>query len=245
MERDTFRSASSYTDYFDELSVHFAPQAKKALALGLGAGVLPTFLAERGVAVTAVEIEPRIAEAATRFFGLSGGVHVEIGDARAYLRRDTASYDLVILDVYSAENPPWHLLTVDAFREIAARLSPRGRLLINTYTAASEGDVGLSRLEAALVRVFPEAMVFAGRPETVTGFGFASVILVAGEGLASTPIPQERSDVLDQLLRHGRPARAGAVAPTDDWSDLDYVESAVRARYREVILRSAPPFGDA
>lgn len=235
-------STEAYTYILEVLAAHFAPSARRALALGLGAGIVPRTLAGRGVAVTAVEIEPAIEEAARQFFRLPDEVTVTIADARTFLRRDRATYDLVVLDVFAAESAPWHLMTVEALGEIAARLEPGGRLLINTYTTVNEENPGLGRLEAALLAVFPEAMVFVGAPDSASGLGLTTAVLVAGDGLAATPAPSEPG-LLDDLLANGRPARAGGAAPTDDWSDLDYAEARLRLRYRQVLFELVPPIG--
>ncbi|MGH6928357.1 MAG: fused MFS/spermidine synthase, partial [Dongiaceae bacterium] len=52
------RSYSEYTYMLEALSSAYAPEARTALVLGLGAGVVPRALAAGGVTVDAVEINP-------------------------------------------------------------------------------------------------------------------------------------------------------------------------------------------
>src|SRR5262249_26754570 len=52
------RSYSEYTYMLEAISAAYAPEAKRVLVLGLGAGVVPRALAERGFTVDAVEINP-------------------------------------------------------------------------------------------------------------------------------------------------------------------------------------------
>src|SRR5439155_1564910 len=140
--------------------------ARSALQLGLGAGLLPTDLSHRGLSVTAVEIEPRIEELARTYFDLPDKVIVHIADARAFLRHDSATYDLILLDTFASESTPWHMLTLEALREMRSRLTPGGRLVINTVSYADTDRPSLQGIESTAVAAFGEAMVYPGVPES-------------------------------------------------------------------------------
>jgi spermine/spermidine synthase len=77
-----------------------APRNPSALVIGLGAGELADRLQASGASVSVVEIDPRVEQAARRYFGLAlphERVHIE--DGRAFLERDTHTYDLVAPDI--------------------------------------------------------------------------------------------------------------------------------------------------
>lgn len=243
---DDFRSLLSFTSSMRALAHRFAPGARRALVLGLGAGLLARSLAREGVAVKAVDVDQRIADLARRYFDLGDAVQVEIADGRTFLRQDPGSYDVVFLDVFAAESVPWHLTTVEAFREIRSHLAPGGVLIINTMSDAGGDTLGLRRMEAALLRVFPQALVFLGDPHDAAPDALTSATLVAGESLDSVPPPPAAADAmvraaLETLLPRARAARAGVEPATDEWSDVDYADAGLRARWRALALSRGIP----
>jgi SAM-dependent methyltransferase len=247
VDLESGRTLQPYTDYLDALAYHFAPGAKRALILGLGAGVLPRSLARRGLEVTAVDLDARVEEVARRFFDLPSGVRVEIADGRALLRRSRDTYDLVFIDAFAGESAPWHLLTVEAFAEAAERLGPGGRLVVNIVTMGRGETLGLARVKAGLRQVFPAARVFLGQAEQASGVDLRNAILVAGLDLEASGESRRPQDAalaaaLDSLLP-GHPADVTVLPATDDWSDLDYSDAAVRALYRSMVVQVTPPAG--
>jgi spermidine synthase len=231
-------------DYIHQLhllSYSHHENAKTALQLGLGAGLMPKELSRRGIDVTAVEIEPRIVELARRHFNLPETVHVVLSDARTFLRRDSAKYDLVFLDTFASESTAWYLLTREAMAEMKQRLNPGGRLVINTVAYARGERPGLGRMESAVLSAFPEAMVYPEKPATEDPGELINITLVAGEKLnAQMKLPSDdyRMTMLARIIADGRPATSQAPLPTDDRSDLDYAEAAMRIRWRTLIWNS-------
>ena len=147
--------------------------------VGLGAGTLACY-ARPGQSWAFYEIDPAvvaIARDAKRFTFLSRclpDAKVEIGDARLTLAASApASADLLVIDAFSSDAVPMHLLTREAFAVYRRRLQPGGLLMMhisNRYldlepviaAAAREGwtararhytpdAVGRSRQEAASI----------------------------------------------------------------------------------------------
>jgi hypothetical protein len=101
-------------------------------AVGLGAGAVAAY-ALPGDRWTFYEIDPdvvRIARDPGLFSYLSdcrAPVRVALGDARLALQADSdARFDLMILDAYSSDAVPVHLLTREAVRLYLDRLAPHG-----------------------------------------------------------------------------------------------------------------------
>ena len=215
------------------------PTAKTALQLGLGAGLLPKELARRGVAVTAVEIEPRMVELARKYFQLPDSVDVRISDARTFLRNDTNKYDLIFLDTFASESTAWYLLTKEAFEEMRARLNPGGRLVINSVAYASPDKPGLDRVETSVRAAFPQALVYPETPRSDDPEDLVNATIVAGDNLrADMTVPPDgdyRLPSLSLLIRNERPARVVGEPTTDDRSDTDYAQAALRMRWRTLI----------
>lgn len=105
--------------------------------VGLGAGSLAAY-ARAGDALTFYEIDPsvqRIAEDTRYFTFLAGArqrgasVDVALGDARVTLPgAPDAHFDLLVLDAFSSDSIPLHLLTEEAFALYARKLRPEGLL---------------------------------------------------------------------------------------------------------------------
>jgi SAM-dependent methyltransferase len=201
-------------------------------------------LARRGLRVTAIDIDPLIEDVAREYFSMPAEVRVEIADARAFLRRHDQTYDLIVLDVFAGESGPWHLNTVEAFADMARRLNPGGRLVINTVAMAATPTMGLARMEAALLRVFPELRVFSSAPAESSADALVNVTLVAGADLAGPAAPGGSDPIvrgtLERLLPLGRDGRAEVEPATDDWSDVDYRDAEMRARWRSEALAILP-----
>ncbi|MEX2610940.1 MAG: fused MFS/spermidine synthase [Gemmatimonadota bacterium] len=105
--------------------------------VGLGAGGLAAY-ADAGQAMTFYEIDPlveRLAEDTRYFTYLSAArqrgaeVDVVLGDARLTLAGVPAgTFDLLVLDAFSSDAVPVHLMTLEAVRMYVERLAPGGAL---------------------------------------------------------------------------------------------------------------------
>ena len=105
--------------------------------IGLGAGTLACY-AEPGETWTFFEIDPMVEYLATRSGLLQqmsaspGHVSVVLGDGRLKLQESPpGTYDVVIVDVFSSDSIPVHLMTREAIALYASRLRPGGVILMN------------------------------------------------------------------------------------------------------------------
>jgi hypothetical protein len=114
--------------------------ARRVALVGLGVASLAAY-AESGQAFTFYEIDPvvaRIAEDPRLFTFLRDArergarVDVVLGDARVQLAQaPDASFDLLVLDAYSSDVVPTHLLTREAFALYFGKLAAGGLVLMN------------------------------------------------------------------------------------------------------------------
>ena len=102
--------------------------------LGLGVGTIAAY-AEPGERFTFYEIDPaveRIARNTDYFTYLAdcrGKPEVILGDARLSLEHEPPrKFDLLIVDVFSSDSVPVHLMTREALKIYVDRLNPRGLL---------------------------------------------------------------------------------------------------------------------
>jgi spermidine synthase len=119
---------------------------------GLGAGTL-AYYAEPGQRWTYYEIDPAVEEIARSkfsFLGESRGeVRIITGDARLRLKEAAdQSFDLLIIDAFSSDSIPVHLLTKEALSVYMSRLSENGLIVFHI----SNRHLDLTPVIAALVR---------------------------------------------------------------------------------------------
>jgi len=135
---------------------------KTVLVWGLGAGVYARAMAEAGSQVTVIEIDPMSERVAREYFGLPPSVKVIIGDARTETSRLTEKYDVIVLDAFSGDSPPFHLLTREAFADLKKRLAANGLVVANIVGGVSgEASRIASSVVATMESVFGKTQVFS------------------------------------------------------------------------------------
>jgi hypothetical protein len=137
-----------------------APEARIAF-VGLGAGALAVLTAPRQQ-LTIYEIDDAVVEIAEdpRLFSYLAHApapyRVVVADGRIALAQADARYDLIVLDAFSSDAIPIHLLTREAVALYLERLAPGGVLLFHVsnqhlalapVVGAVAADLGLSALE--------------------------------------------------------------------------------------------------
>lgn len=221
------------------------PQGSKALVVGLGAGAVPLWLGQRGVSSDVVEIDPAVIAAARKHMGFEPSGRVVTGDARFFFETDRARYDYVVMDAFTGDSTPQHLLSVEALRALRSRLYASGIALFNFH--GSLGDD--KRMTMAFLRTLKE--VFASvdvypvfSPER--GETWGNIVFVARQTTAPYPAPRPaRSEihplVVDEVL--ATIAKPHDVAPardvpllTDDYNPIDLVDLALKERVRRSVL---------
>jgi spermidine synthase len=103
--------------------------------VGLGVGTMAAY-GERGDLVKFYEINPQVEQIARRHFSYLSDtpaeVQVVIGDARLSMEREEPQqYDLIVLDAFSGDAIPVHLLTLEAIRIYQRHLKPTGVIAIH------------------------------------------------------------------------------------------------------------------
>ena len=110
---------------------------RRVAVVGLGTGTTAAY-AQPGEDWTFYEIDPgieRIARDTAYFSYLADSparTRVVLGDARLSLARETdRTYDLILLDAFSSDAIPVHLMTREALDTYLARLAPRGLIVFH------------------------------------------------------------------------------------------------------------------
>ncbi|MDB5531674.1 MAG: putative spermine/spermidine synthase protein, partial [Devosia sp.] len=207
--------------------------------IGMGAGTVAAY-ARPGDAMRFYEIDPKVIAIATdidKFTYISGcaaKAHVDwvLGDARLSLQKEQPGlFDVILVDAFTSDAVPAHLLTVEAMRMYLQKLAPDGVVIMHL----SNRNLDLERPVAAAAALAggaslqqfynpPDRSDLVESPE--------NVIIVARSQQALAPY---RADP------RWRPAHADGVrAWTDDYTNL-FAALIRRMRDRDEIRKATPP----
>jgi len=186
--------------------------------VGLGTGALACY-AEPGDDWRFYEIDPLVVDIARnpKYFDYltqcppSSGVVV--GDGRLTLEKEPdGAFDMLLVDAFSSDAIPVHLLTIEAMRVYLSKLKPDGVLVLHLTNRHLE----LTRIaEAAVAEIGGlKGLLFRDRPEQRRGFDRSGtdVMLVT-----------RADDMFDALASDPRATSLGPArtrAWTDDFSDV-------------------------
>ena len=188
----------------------------RVAAVGLGTGSLAC-LRQGRERWTFFEIDPVVVRIARdpRFFEFLSSCAPEapivLGDARLTLEASRDQYDLIVLDAFSSDAIPVHLLTREAFAGYLSKLSPHGVIVAHI----SNRHLDLAPVLANVART-QGLVAFLGEDNSAGDFltGFkanARVVVLARE-------PSDTGRIAGSWLRL-QPDRANA-AWSDDYSDI-------------------------
>lgn len=201
---------------------------RRVAAVGLGTGTVACY-AEPGDSWTYYEIDPavvRIAQNPAYFTFLrdcSPDGHIQLGDARQKLNdAPAAAYDLIILDAYSGDAVPVHLLTREAIDLYLAKLAPGGMLAFHVSNRFFD-------LRPALGVLAEDAGLVAYKWDDVA---VSQQELDAGKRPSQWAVLAPTAADLAELVADQRwqvlPANPALAVWTDDYSSI---LSALRLRY--------------
>ena len=138
---------------------------------------------------------------------------IVLGDGRLTLAASPDRYDLIILDVFSSDAIPVHVLTREAFAGYLARLAPRGVIAVHVSNRHMElaGIVAAVAKESGLVATVRRDDTISDLAEDYRSN--AEVVVLA----------RNNADLGDLPSRDGWRSiepPAGVTAWTDDYSDI-------------------------
>jgi spermidine synthase len=143
----------------------FAPEPKRILVVGLGAGVVSRLSGHYfpEAQIDSIELDPAVVDVAKTFFGFEegGNQRVITRDARVQIKvfcKENVKYDIVMLDAFTGGTVPYHLMTKEFFQECRDILAPDGALVANLRI-----DWLIYQYQRrTLASVFPEQYPFGG-----------------------------------------------------------------------------------
>lgn len=196
--------------------------SRRVGVIGLGVGSLAAY-ARTGDDWTFFEINPAVVDVARRYFSYleaaeeRAAIHVEMGDARLRLRQGApARFDVLVLDAFSSDAIPTHLVTREALTVYRRALRPGGVILAHVTNdhvhlapvfaalAKQAGLVALVRRDDAPSR---EARASGKDPsewvlltETRAASGLGSDASEAWRSLEAAPLPNVWTDDYANVL---------------------------------------------
>lgn len=181
--------------------------------IGLGAGTLAAY-GRKGDTYRFYEINPqviRLANAEFRFLRESEAeIEIVLGDARLSMEREPdQQFDILVLDAFSGDAIPVHLLTREAFALYARHMKPDGIMAVHI----SNRYLDLQPVvEKAASTLHSRGFVIDTEDAADNVFGATWVLLSSRPGLFDSPPFKEAG----APLHPGKPVRMW----TDDYSNL-------------------------
>jgi len=192
-----------------------AERQRRMTVLGLGAGTVAVY--NRSIdRMDFIEINPLVADMARTHFTFlgdaAGEVRLDVGDGRKVLESTPEAFlDMLMIDAFTGDSVPVHLLTQEAYQEYTSKLTDGGFLIYNIsnrHLELSKLMVGLAEsngwsLELVKCRalapygVEAHYAVFTARSETMPDFSGNYRVVVARE---SWPEPVLWTDQYSNLL---------------------------------------------
>ena len=189
--------------------------ARRIGILGLGCGTLAAY-GRPGDTIRIYEINPLVLEIANRDFtylrDTPAKVEVAMGDGRLSLESEPSQqFDILVMDAFSGDSVPVHLITREAFRTYFRHLKPDGILAVNITNSYLDLEPVMERAAAALHKV---AYAYDYEADTYDPLCFSCSWALIMDRRAWEAQPTLHSNA--KLLRPGRRFRTW----TDDFSNM-------------------------
>lgn len=243
-------SISNYTYYIEKLAHAYNRGARTALVVGLGSGIVPrSFERHYGMETDVIEISQRVVDTANEYFAFGNTARdIYVGDGRYALESTDRLYDVIVLDAFSGDTPPSHLISVEAFSLVRDRLAPGGVVLINFVGGnRAEDRLVTSSLYGTLKEVFSNVEVFVHSSYLAEEPAVSNMIYVMYDGPARRlgtevreeitppvypPIREEVEGIFTRKVEFER----GPIVFTDNFNPIDFYDTGLRERFRRLTI---------
>jgi spermidine synthase len=198
----------------------------RILFLGVAGGVsinqlLQVYPASR---IVGVELDPAVLRTARDWFDLSESPRLSLvaADARRFVATTDQTFDAAALDLYVTGQMPPHCVTLEFFRELAARLKPDGVVMLNVV-ARHEPHIILEPLAATLRQVFPSVYRYSPRGHVLVATMRRTDAEDLRRRLTAPDVPLEIRPVTESAAKGVVAYNPPADTPifTDDRSDVE------------------------
>jgi spermidine synthase len=180
--------------------------------------------------MTAVELDPEVARIAGQYFKVKPepNFDIEIVDGRVYLARTDKRFDILLIDAYRGPFVPFHLLTVEFYKLVAAHLKPGGVAVQNVEPSTMLFDSAVATIKQAFAHV-----VFLQGEGNIVVLAYngaekdeAELRRVAAERQAKYGFRYDLVKILDR--RFTPPWNEKATALSDDFAPVEFLKAITR-----------------
>jgi spermidine synthase len=173
--------------------------------------------------VDGVEIDGELSALGRRYFGMGGArLHVHTEDARPFLRRATARWDVISIDAYRQPYVPFYLATREFFSLVRSRLATGGVVVVNVGHPAGHNELERT-LTATMRTAFPHVLRDPSEPTNTALVGSTAPLSAARLRARAATLPKALWPVaLAAAARMGPPLRGGGVF-TDDSAPVEWL----------------------
>jgi hypothetical protein len=183
--------------------------------LGLGCGTLAAY-GRAGDTVRIYEINPQVLDIANRSFTYiketPAKVEVALGDGRLLLDSEPSqNFDMLVMDAFSGDSVPVHLITREAFRTYFRHLKPNGILAVNISNTYLDLEPVMERAANAFGKV---ALVYHFTPDDEDQVCYSCSWTLIMDQATADAHPALKQGA--KLLKPERPFRIW----TDDFSNM-------------------------
>lgn len=234
------KSLSLFTYMLHELAWAYGPPLKQVLCIGMGVGIVPMALSNEGVHCDVVEINDAIVPVAKEFFDFNEDKkRVIIADGRFVVNQSTNRYEAILLDAFLGDSSPSHLMTKEAFSEMARLLGDDGVLVINSFGEFRPGlDFFMGSLHKTLGAVFKNVKIHAQ--------GNGNVFFAASQKpLEAKPRQNIRgatghltAQIYSTMIPAPAPNPASGIVLTDDYNPVEFYDAPNREKHRRALALS-------
>ena len=134
------------------------PYFEDVFIIGHGIGTIAGYYAEKRI--RSAEVNPEVVELSRQYFGYTGN-NVRVGDGRTLLEKEQDNtYDYIILDAFTAEGTPQHLISSGFFSLARRKLQRRGSVIMNLM-GRSDNDRLMNAIHTTVSEQFAYIKAFA------------------------------------------------------------------------------------
>ena len=178
------------------------PHLKRVASIGLGIGSLLTYATPSQI-WDVYELDPDIAFIAKKYFthcaAAQGTINYIFGDGRLEIQKNTAKYDLIILDAFSSDSIPTHLLTQEALQIYLAALNPGGVISFHI----SNNYLNIIRLLTSTAEAMH--LAYAWKGHSIVGQGPSEWLVLENTPLVTLRLKQQHNWAISSPWPNVRP----------------------------------------
>jgi predicted membrane-bound spermidine synthase len=217
---------------------HTPDEVDSLAMVGLAAGTTPKQYTEvfGPIPIDGFEIDPDIVKVGQEYFAMNEpNLNVIVQDGRYGLLTSERTYDVVAVDAYRLPYVPWHLTTVEFFREVRDHLTAEGVVAINVGRTVEDRRL-IEAFSATLEEVFASVHV-VDVPGTCNSILYGTVQPTAAENLLENralmgdDVYYLLPRVLESAYAQIRPTPEGGIVFTDDRAPTELLTDLVLVNF--------------